>query len=69
MTTQSKLPDNCEIEFFDDDDTFRLWFYGEHTDPYISEIYGVLEGEEIEKAAIAVCERFDWIDNPPNKED
>lgn len=64
------LPDNCEIELFDDEQdskSFRLWFHGEG-EPYISEIYGVFDGETVEEAALAICQRFGWIENPPNKE-
>ena len=60
----AKLPDNCEIEFFEDEGTFRLVFQGEG-EPYISEIYGISRDETLSEAALAVCRRFGWIDNPP----
>lgn len=60
------LPENCEIEQFEDDpSSFRLWFHGEG-EPYISEIYGILDDEDLHESALSVCRRFGWIENPPN---
>lgn len=62
----STLPENMEIETFDDDpDDFRLMFYGPGA-PYDSEVYSKRPGQSLDDAAMEICHKFDWIKNPPN---
>ena len=64
---RERLPDNCEIEVLDGDDSFRLWFHGEG-EPYVSEAYSKFSGETVNDAALSICRRFGWIDRAPNTE-
>ncbi len=61
---KENLPENMEIEVIDSEN-FRLLFHGEGP-PYDSEIYWKMPDESFEEAAMLVCLRFDWINNPPN---
>jgi len=59
------LPSNCEIEDLEDG-TFRMLFHSAIHRPYVSEIYGVDTSQSLLTSAYAVCQRFGWIENPPN---
>jgi hypothetical protein len=71
------VPKGCEAPPWDelrvcDDDpenvTFELVFHNDH-DSYVSEIYGVEEGEYPADAAWAVCRRFGWHKQRPGDDD
>lgn len=70
--SQITLPGNCHIEYLgdgEDDLDFRLCFESDHScENYYSEIYSPLNGETVEEAAYAVCVKFNWINEPPNKD-
>jgi hypothetical protein len=62
----TKNPPWDDLRVYDDDPagvTFEIVF-----GDYVSELYGVVDGETVEQAAMSVCRRFDWIDNPPGAE-
>lgn len=56
-----------ELRVYDDDPdglAFQIVF---GSGDYVSEVYGVEDGETVEQAAMGVCRRFDWINNPPGR--
>lgn len=72
------VPDGCEappwdeLRVYDDNDdgrvTFDIVFQNDH-DSYVSEIYGVAEGESPTDAAWAVCRRYGWHKSRPGDDD
>ena len=71
------VPEGCEEPPWDelrvcDDDpenvTFEIVFHNDH-DSYVSEVYGVEEGESPADAAWAVCRRFGWHKERPGDDD
>ena len=58
------LPDYCELEYDEDENTFELVFYSDENS-YRSEIYGVGDNETPMQAAVAVCHRFGWDERNP----
>ena len=63
----NKNPPWDDVRVYDDDPagvTFEIVF-----GDYVSELYGVADGETVEQAAMSVCRRFGWIDNPPGADE
>jgi hypothetical protein len=64
MKRKNKLPSNMEIEEIDSEN-FRLLFFGDG-ETYVSEVYWRMPDESLDDAAMSICRRFGWVDNPPN---
>ena len=69
MPAGTEAPPWDELRVYDDDDdpenvTFDLVFHND-ADSYVSEIYGVEDGENPVDAAWAVCRRFGWNKDRP----
>lgn len=71
------VPEGCEAPPWDelrvcDDDpenvTFEMVFHNDN-DSYVSEVYGVDQGESPADAAWAVCRRFGWHKSRPGDDD
>lgn len=67
MPAGTEAPPWDELRVYDDEPTkvtFDLVFYGDD-EPYVSELYGVEDGENPVDAAWAVCRRFGWDKDRP----
>ncbi len=68
MSKKYTLPPNCEIEVLDYDRKerpFRLHFYAEKGEDYLSEVYYPAKGQRLKAAAYEICARYGWLDFPP----